>query len=132
MEKYSYIIKERRAFATSESNENMKISKELLKGSVSLMILKIIDEGDAYGYQISKKITERSEQLFRLTEGSLYPILHLLEKEGLVSSYRKDGERGRDRKYYAITAPGKLMLSTRMEEWQMFSTSVNRVLKGEK
>ena len=109
----------------------MKISKELLKGSTAIMILKIISEGDSYGYQIVGELTKRSGNVFKLNEGTLYPILHTHEKEGYVKSYRKATEGGRERRYYKITLDGRAQLDARTEEWRIFSDSVNKVLGTE-
>ena len=109
----------------------MKISKELLKGSTAIMILKVIAEEDSYGYRIVQTLAERSGDLFKLNEGTLYPILHTLEKEGIIESYRKETEGGRERKYYRITSQGRVYLAEKVSEWKIFSDSVNRVLEGE-
>ena len=109
----------------------MKISKELLKGSTATMILKVISEGDAYGYQITQELSKKSDDVFKLNEGTLYPILQTLEKEGYVKSYRKSTEGGRERRYYQITPDGKAQLGVRLEEWKLFSNTVNRVLAEE-
>ena len=106
----------------------MKISKELIKGSTAIMILKVISEGDSYGYQIVQLLYKKSNDFFTLNEGTLYPILHSLEKEGYVESYRKESDNGRERKYYHITAKGRLHLSALIEEWRLFAESVNCVL----
>lgn len=111
--------------------ENMKIGKELLKGSTSMMILKVLLDGDSYGYEIVQRLAQRSEGVFQLNEGTLYPILHTLEKEGYLDSYRKESRAGRERKYYRVTAAGKLYLAARVEEWETFSSSVSGVLFGE-
>ncbi len=107
----------------------MKISKELLKGSTAIMILKIISEGDTYGYRIAQSLTLRSDNVFQLKEGTLYPILHALETEKLVESYKKT-ENGRERKYYCITQLGKIQLALQLDEWKLFANSVNSVLEG--
>ncbi len=109
----------------------MKISKELLKGSTSIMVLKVIAQGDCYGYQIIQEIARRSGEVFRLNEGTLYPILHTMEKEGLLECYRGVSETGRERKYYAITAQGKLHLASRMDEWKTYTAAVDGVLAGD-
>ena len=110
----------------------MKISKELLKGSTAILILKVISEDDAYGYQIVGELKKKSGDVFKLNEGTLYPILHTLEKEGYVKSYRKSTEGGRERRYYKITLEGKAQLSEKIEEWNLFAEGVNRVLKEER
>ena len=107
----------------------MKIRKELLKGSTAIMILKIISKGDAYGYQIIQELFNGSTEVFKLNEGTLYPILHTMEKEGVIKSYSKISEQGRLRKYYSITALGKVTLVAQVEEWKIFSSAVNSILK---
>ena len=109
----------------------MKISKELLKGTTATMVLKVISEKDMYGYQIIQEIASRSDELFRLNEGTLYPILHTMQKEGMLECYKKDSELGRERKYYRITVVGKAVLATKMEEWTAFFSAVNGVLQEE-
>ena len=83
----------------------MKISKELLKGSTSLLVLSAINSGDMYGYEIVKQIRLASDDVFHLNEGTLYPILHAMEKEHQVESYWQEVD-GRTRKYYHITQKG--------------------------
>ena len=76
-----------------------------------------------------KKLKEKSNNVFEFKEGTLYPILHSLEEEGLISSYWDD-TTGKKRKYYAITTKGKKSLKEKNEEWKIFSESVNRVIGG--
>ena len=109
----------------------MKVSKELLKGSTAIMILKIIAEEDSYGYQITQVLYKRSDDLLMLNEGTLYPILHSMEKEGYIESYKKISDSGRERKYYRITSLGRMHLAIQIKEWKVFSSSVDKVLNGE-
>ncbi len=106
----------------------MKINKELLKGSTGIMVLGLLGEEDMYGYRIIREIEERSKNVFHMSEGSLYPILHAMEKDGLLESYRQTSEIGKERKYYRITAKGRLQLSLRLEEWAAFTEGVSDVL----
>ena len=106
----------------------LRINKELLKGSTSTMVLKIISEGDIYGYRIAQRLTEKSSGAFQLKEGTLYPILHSLEGEGYITSY-KTIESGRERKYYKITVLGVTKLNGMIEEWNVFSKCVSNVLE---
>lgn len=106
----------------------MKISKELLKGSTATMILKVISEGDSYGYEITQRIAARSGEVFKLNEGTLYPILHTMVKEGWLTVYEKESTTGRMRKYYSVTALGKARLALLLEEWRLFTASVDGVL----
>ena len=107
----------------------MKINKELLKGSTTMLVLDLLKNQNMYGYEMIKKLKEKSENVFELKEGTLYPILHSLEEEGLISSYWDD-TTGKKRKYYAITIKGKKSLKEKNEEWKIFSESVNRVIGG--
>lgn len=105
----------------------MNISKELIKGSTSMLVLSVLKDEDLYGYKIIKKIESLSEDVFVLKEGTLYPILHALEKENFLESYW-DEKGGRKRKFYHITKKGLNMLKDKAQEWQAFSVSVNKVL----
>ncbi len=71
----------------------MKISKELLKGSTNMLVLKLIKEENMYGYQMIKKLKEKSQNVFELKEGTLYPILHLLEENEFITSYWDNSSR---------------------------------------
>lgn len=105
----------------------MKFSKELISGSTPTLILAVIKNEDMYGYQIAKELEKRSEKAFSLKEGTMYPLLHALEKEKLVESYWSSTE-GRKRKYYHITKKGTKHLADRKEEFEQFSVSVKKVL----
>ncbi len=105
----------------------MKYSKELIKGSTSLLILSILSRDDLYGYRIIRELEIASEHAFEMTEGTLYPILHALEKEEYLVSYWRAFD-GRNRKYYHITKKGLRELKRQKEEWESFSHSVTKVL----
>lgn len=105
----------------------MKFSKELISGSTPTLILAVIEKEDMYGYQIAKELEKRSENAFSLKEGTMYPLLHSLEKEKLVESYWSTAG-GRKRKYYHITKKGIKSLAEKKEEFEKFSVSVKRVL----
>ena len=105
----------------------MRYSKELLKGSTGTLVLSVLENADMYGYRIIRELEIRSEKAFEMSEGTLYPILHALEKEKLLESYWQEVD-GRNRKYYHITKKGKKELDAKKEEWKSFSTSVTKVL----
>lgn len=113
--------------ANAVSQDDMKYSKELLKGSTGLLILSILKKEDLYGYRIIRELEIASENAFEMTEGTLYPILHALEKEGALESYWREID-GRSRKYYHITKKGLRQLSEKQKEWESFSHSVTKVL----
>lgn len=105
----------------------MKYSKELLKGSTTTLVLSVLESKDLYGYKIIRELEIRSENAFEMGEGTLYPILHALEKEKCLESYWEECD-GRKRKYYHITKKGKALLLERKDEWKSFSSAVNQVL----
>lgn len=105
----------------------MSINKELMKGSTALLVLSVISDEDMYGYKIVKELEMRSENVFCLKEGTLYPVLHSLEEDGMVASYWVDVEN-RKRKYYHITHKGKKQLREKTEEFKVYSSAVDRVL----
>lgn len=108
----------------------MPYDKQLLKGTVSIMVLTVLRENDMYGYQIIKELEQRSDNVFSLNEGALYPILHKLETDAYISSYWEESEQGRKRKYYHLTSKGVSLYENKIREWQTFSKSVNMVLGG--
>lgn len=72
----------------------MQIDKTLMAGSTTLLVLSLLSEGEKYGYQMIAELARRSDDTFQLKEGTLYPILHALEKEGRVKSFRQEAENG--------------------------------------
>lgn len=109
----------------------MEFDRGLVGGSTVLLILSLLEETDRYGLEIIKELEVRSENAFRLKEGTLYPVLHKLENDGYVKSYKAKGDRGRERKYYEITKKGKKQLSKEKEKWSVFTVAVNKVIGGE-
>lgn len=109
----------------------MNFDKGLIGGSTVLLILSLLNEEDRYGLEIIRELEVRSDKTFKFKEGTLYPVLHKLENDGLVKSYSAKGDRGRARKYYEITSKGKKQLSSEKEEWGKFSKGVNKVIGGE-
>ena len=108
----------------------MKIDKTLMSGSTTLLILSLLSGGEMYGYEIISELSERSDKTFELKEGTLYPLLHSLERERYVESFEKQSPQGRMRKYYRITRKGQGLLDEKEKEWKLFSTKVNQVVYG--
>lgn len=108
----------------------MKIDKSLLSGSTALLVLSLLRESDKYGYQIIGDLALRSEHVFELKEGTLYPVLHALEKDGALRAYEKEAPSGRTRRYYAITAKGRRLLEEKIEQWGHFARAVELIVGG--
>jgi PadR family transcriptional regulator PadR len=109
----------------------MDIDRELLKGSISLLLLNLLSRGELYGYEILQEASRRSAQAFEFKEGTLYPALHQLEKKDLIKAEWRTGENGRERKYYSLTAKGKKASQEYERQWQHLSSAVNAVLGSE-
>lgn len=108
----------------------MPIDKTLLAGSTATLILKLLDGQDMYGYQIIEELARRSDNTFQLKAGTLYPLLHGLEKKGLLESYEENADSARIRKYYRLTGKGKKFLKEKTAEWKEYSSAVSRILEG--
>lgn len=108
----------------------MTIDKTLLAGSTATLILKLLDGQDMYGYQIIEELARRSDNTFQLKAGTLYPLLHGLEKKGLLESYEENADSARVRKYYRLTNKGKKHLKEKTDEWKEYASAVSKVLEG--
>ena len=106
----------------------MKIEKSLLSGSTPMLLLALLKDGDKYGYEMVAELAKRSDDTFELKEGTLYPLLHTLEKNKWIKSYVKAADSGRERKYYALTGEGRRQLSQKEAEWKLYTEKVNTVL----
>jgi len=106
----------------------MEIDRELLKGSITLLLLNLLSRAEMYGYEILQAAAVRSANTFEFKEGTLYPALHQLEKKGLVRTEWRTGDNGRERKYYALTAKGRKAAQSYERQWQHLSGAVNAVL----
>ena len=100
------------------------------RGVMSLVILALLKREDMYGYQMITELARRSQNVFSMKEGTLYPVLHALEKQGYVEAYQQAAESGRMRKYYRITKKGRGLLEEKEKEWSLFSQKVNQVVYG--
>ena len=103
------------------------MDKGYISGSSRMLVLNLLDEKSYYGYEIIKTLKLRSNNTFDMKEGTLYPILHKLENEELITSSNQEVS-GRVRKVYSITQKGKRVLAADKKEWEEFSLAVNQVL----
>ena len=103
------------------------MAREATPGGLDLLVLHLLSEREMYGYEIVTELASRSNAVFQMKEGTLYPLLHRLEKEGAVTAYEEKKE-GRTRRYYRLTRRGRGRLAEQEEEWQAYSAAVNAVL----
>jgi DNA-binding PadR family transcriptional regulator len=104
----------------------MDVGKDLVAASATPLVLAILAEGDSYGYAIIKRVTELSGGHLQWTDGMLYPVLHRLERQGLLAAKWGASENGRRRKYYRITKEGRAQLAVQRQHWQV----VHQTLRG--
>ena len=109
----------------------MKLDKSLVSGSMAMLVLKLLEDGDKYGYQMIEELQRRSDDTFHLKAGTLYPLLHSLEEKGLVSAYEQTAGSGKPRRYYQLTRKGGNALQEKQAAWENYAQAVRRVLKGE-
>ncbi|HZQ15901.1 MAG TPA: PadR family transcriptional regulator [Gaiellaceae bacterium] len=100
---------------------------EVLKGHLDALVLAALEHEPAHGYAIIQRLRRRSDDIFRLPEGTVYPALHRLERDGLVKS-RWTAASGRRRRVYRLTRAGEEALAVRRLEWRTFSRAVEAVL----
>jgi PadR family transcriptional regulator PadR len=108
----------------------MEIDRELLKGSISLLLLNLLSRGELYGYEIVVEASRRSANAFQFKEGTIYPALHQLEKKEYIKAEWRTGENGRERKYYSLTAKGKKASESYERQWQYLTGAINAVLES--
>ena len=104
--------------------------KSALPGGTAMLVLALLKEREMYGYQIIEELEKRSNQVFHLQEGTLYPLLHSLERDMLVTARDQETPSGRRRRYYHITAAGLRALEEKKSEWQVYSQAVTAILAG--
>lgn len=108
----------------------MSVDKTLLSGSMTMLLLKLLEEKDMYGYEMIDALRKKSSNVFELKAGTLYPLLHGLEEKGLLTSYEQE-YAGKTRKYYSITKDGKSILEKKTSEWKEYQDAVSKVLAME-
>jgi PadR family transcriptional regulator len=102
---------------------------ELLKGTVDLLILKVVALGPIHGYAISQRIQQISKDYFQVQQGTLYPALHRLENRGWLGAEWKDTDTGREAKFYSLTKKGRKHLEAEMASWERMSNAVALILR---
>lgn len=106
------------------------MDKALLSGSTAMLLLKLLEEQDMYGYQMIETLARRSDHTFDLKAGTLYPLLHTLEERGDIEAYLEGEGSTRPRRYYRLTAAGRGRLVEKKQEWRQYVTAVEQVLRG--
>jgi transcriptional regulator len=106
----------------------MPLKGDLVTGTLDLLVLKALQLGDAHGWGIMDRIRTTSGDQLQVNQGSLYPSLYRLKRQGLITSHWGVSENNRRARYYTLTAKGRERLAAERREWQRLSEAVNRVL----
>jgi len=106
------------------------MDRELLKGSIEILLLSLLAQNDCYGYEITKKLRILSDDAYHMNEGTLYPALKRLEKKECVTSYWSQQSDGGRRKYYSITENGRTILAEKLKNWQQINTLILNTAEG--
>jgi len=107
------------------------LAKDLVAASSKSMLLSIIADGETYGYEIIQKVRELSGGHIEWSDGMLYPVLHRLERGGLIASEWKEAETGRERKYYSLTSKGRKTLKDERQQWLTVHNTLCKLWKLE-
>jgi len=106
-------------------------SRDHLRGTLEVLILKTLTWGPRHGYAIARWLEDSSAEVLRVEEGSLYPALYRMERRGLIKSDRRMSELQRPAKFYQLTAAGRRELRSEAAEWIVFAREVARVLAAD-
>jgi PadR family transcriptional regulator PadR len=117
----------RQAEATAEALGLMSVNKDLVAASSTALVLAILAERDSYGYAILKRVRGLSGGALEWTDGMLYPVLHRLERSGLIESRWVKAASGRQRKYYRITSAGRQQLADERRQWQTVDKTLGKI-----
>jgi len=104
--------------------------RDLIQGTLDLLILKTVAQGPIHGYGIAQKILVTSKEMLQVQQGSLYPALHRLQRKGLLKAEWKESGNGPMAKLYSLTAAGKKYFQEEVTEWQRYADAVALVLES--
>jgi transcriptional regulator len=106
-----------------------KPTLDLLQGTLDLLVLRILAAGPQHGWGISQRLQQLSEDVLRVNQGSLYPALYRLEREGWIEAEWGASENNRRARFYRLTKAGRRQLESETETWQRMAAAVSRVLQ---
>jgi PadR family transcriptional regulator, regulatory protein PadR len=117
------------ATGPERDDDRRSIARELKRGSLELIVLHLLAPDEAYGYEIVSKLTTQTNGSLEVTDGTLYPVLYRLERNGYVSVRWETPERGVPRKYYRLTDAGREELARLTHDWTTFAKAMAKLLR---
>ena len=109
----------------------MAHSGDMLRGHTETIILRILMDGDSYGYEIAKKIVDGGEGVIEVKDATIYTAFRRMEEEGFLATYWGEGHLGARRRYYSITKKGREFYAEKLNEWIKVDKILNNLIKGE-
>lgn len=106
-----------------------KLVSKPLQGALNLLILRTLSHGPLHGYAITNRIQQVSDNVLQVEEGSLYPALHRLQQDGLISSEWATSENNRRVRFYKLTVKGRRALEAETGEWERINSAITKILK---
>jgi transcriptional regulator len=103
---------------------------ELLRGTLDMLVLKVVALGPSHGYAIAQRLQQISKDFFQVHQGSLYPALHRLEGRGWLQAEWKESETGREAKFYSLTKKGWRQMDAEVLNWERLCNAVGLVLRA--
>jgi transcriptional regulator len=104
---------------------------DLVQGTLNLLVLRILDLESMHGWALGQRLRQMSGDVLQVSEGSLYPALHKLEHDGLISSEWHATENNRRAKFYALTARGRKALRRETDDWERLAAAITHIVRGE-
>ena len=117
-------------FIKVADEQAMDFDRELITGTVTVLILALLTEREMYGYEILQEAERRSAREFQLKEGTVYPALHNLEQSGFLKAVWRSGGSGPRRKYYSLTAKGRRHAHSKRHQWETLASVMRTILGG--
>jgi len=105
----------------------MKIESDLMRGAGPVAVLRLLEGGEKYGYELVQALEKQSDGVLAMGQSTLYPLLYNLEAKGLIASRTAMAENGRERRYYWLTGNGKKKLIAATEQWQSLAAAMAKL-----
>ncbi len=105
----------------------MRIERELMRGAGPVAVMRLLESGEKYGYELVKMLDRQSQGVLAMGQSTLYPLLYNLEAKNLIASRTEAAENGRPRKYYRLTDKGKKQLVRQRKQWEELSLAMGRL-----
>jgi PadR family transcriptional regulator PadR len=105
----------------------MRVERELMRGAGPVAVLRLLEGGQRYGYELVKLLDERSGGVLAMGQSTLYPLLYNLEAKGWIASHEGEAQNGRPRRYYRLTDRGRKQLDRERQQWQALSVAMGKL-----